>query len=556
MEKDFCWYDTETSGIDPDNDQIYQSAMVKTDSDLNVKDDSKRNLICRTRLDVVPHPKAFLTHKIDVDLLKSEGDSEFVHARKIQNEFMGSPNGTIICGYNTISFDDEMVRKMFYRSMKNPYEHEWKDGNGRFDLFHVVQAVRAFRPEILKWRTKEDGSYSMRLEHLSADNGIEHESAHDAVSDVLATIGVAKLIKERRPTLWKFCLERMNKQSNQKMLSDQRPLYHVSTLHGGVNANGTLILPLIMDRQNKNKFICLNLRHDPTALMNMSIEEIKHFLFSKKKDLAENSPIVGLLGVHVNKQPIIAAPQIDPKTQKPIYSKTVAERFNIDIEKSLGYADKFMSDPNLPKLLARIQMALVSDLKEPEDAYSQLYSGGFMDPNTNRMRSSLHNRADDGTSFAIENANVAERALSTTDAVRQYDLILRTKWLNFYDRIMNTDNFSFAELSDFVDYLEDRLYKGLNGSLTIDQFNDECKIAMMEEAYSSEDKAMIAKLKDHVETELVATVKALRDVVEANKESVLSENSTNEARQKLKTVRDRIFSNGEKKEPDSESLDP
>lgn len=540
MSKIMSWYDTETSGIDPDNDQIYQTALVKTDEDLNVIEGSTRNLLCRPRGDVVPHPKAFLTHRIDIDLLKSEGDPEFVHARKIQNEFMSNPDGTIICGYNTISFDDEMVRKTLYRTMKNSYDHEWKDGNSRFDLFKVVQAVRAFRPETLNWRQKEDGSYSMRLEHLSEDNGIIHENAHDAVSDVLATIDLAKIIKERRPKLWEFCLERMYKPNNQRLLTTQQPLYHISTMHGGVNANGTLILPLIIDRQNKNKFICLNLRHDPTALMNMSVDEIRHFMFTKRESLPENAPIMGLVGVQTNKQPIIMEPPKD-KYGKPVYSEVVLERFNLDLGTCLDNATKFMSDPNLPKLLSRIQMAMVPDLAKPKDAYSQLYTGGFMDPDTNRLRSTMHNRASDGSSFVIETALIADRAATSIDAVRQYDLMLRAKWVNFYDRIMSGDTpLSFAELKDYVDYLEEKLFVGIDGSLTVEKFNEECNLAMMEEAYTEDDKIMIAKLRDHVENELVATVKELRKIVDLNKDSILSEEQESAARNKIRLLKDRI----------------
>lgn len=542
MSRIFSFYDVESSGIDPDSDQIYQTAIVKTDEDLNVIEGSTRNLMVRPRSDVVPHPKAFLTHKIDIDLLKSEGEPEFVHARRIQNEFMGNPDGTIICGYNTIPFDDEMVRKTFYRNMKNPYDHEWKDGNSRFDVFKVVQAVRAFRPEVLNWRKKEDGSLSMRLEHLSEDNGIVHENAHDAVSDVLATIEVAKMIKERRPKLWQFCMDRMDKGSNQRLLSKQRPLYHISTMHGGINANGSLVLPLIIDRQNKNKVLCLNLRHDPTPLMNMSVDEIRYYMFTKREFLPEDAPLIGIVGVQVNKQPIIMEPPTG-KDGRPVYSDAVMERFNLDLGTCLDNAQKVLSNPNLQGVLTRIQMAMLNDKPPPQDAHSQLYSGGFMDPDTNRLRSSMHNKAPDGNSFVIESASIADRAATSTDAVRQYDLMLRSKWSNFYDRILNQDApISFAELSDYVDYLEERLFKGIEGSLTVDQFNDECNMAMMEEAYSEDDKAMIQKLRGHVENELVATFKELKSIVEENKELVVSEKSQSPAYQKLEKLRERLAS--------------
>ncbi len=36
-------------------------------------------------------------------------------------------------------------------------------------------------------------------------NGLVHEAAHDALSDVRATIALARLIKSKQPRLWDFC---------------------------------------------------------------------------------------------------------------------------------------------------------------------------------------------------------------------------------------------------------------------------------------------------------------------------------------------------------------
>ena len=115
--------------------------------------------------------------------------------------------GTVGVGYNTIRFDDEVTRFLFWRNLIDPYAREWQNQCGRWDLLDVVRTTWALRPEGIEWPRHEDGRPSFKLEHLTAANGLVHEAAHDALSDVRATIGLARLIKERQPRLWDFCLK-------------------------------------------------------------------------------------------------------------------------------------------------------------------------------------------------------------------------------------------------------------------------------------------------------------------------------------------------------------
>ena len=43
-------------------------------------------------------------------------------------------------------------------------------------------------------------------------NGISHDNAHDAMGDVLATLGMAKIIADKAPSVWKASLMTMSKQ--------------------------------------------------------------------------------------------------------------------------------------------------------------------------------------------------------------------------------------------------------------------------------------------------------------------------------------------------------
>lgn len=127
------------------------------------------------------------------------------HSRHASRPSLALP-GTIGVGYNTIRFDDEITRFMFWRNLMDPYAREWQNQCGRWDLLDVVRMAYALRPDGIVWPKKEDGSPSFKLEHLSQANGLAHEAAHDALSDVRATIALARLLRDRQPKLFEFAL--------------------------------------------------------------------------------------------------------------------------------------------------------------------------------------------------------------------------------------------------------------------------------------------------------------------------------------------------------------
>ena len=119
---------------------------------------------------------------------------EHEFAAQIERAF--AQPGTIGVGYNTIRFDDEVTRFLFWRNLIDPYAREWQNDCGRWDLLDVVRLCYALRPEGIEWPKKEDGKPSFKLEDLARANGLLHEAAHDALSDVRATIALARLIRD------------------------------------------------------------------------------------------------------------------------------------------------------------------------------------------------------------------------------------------------------------------------------------------------------------------------------------------------------------------------
>ena len=194
MTPSIFWYDYETTGTDPRRDRPLQVAGLRTDEALNIIGEPV-NLYCRPADDILPHPAACLITGIHPRTLLDQGQDEAEFFTRLHAE-LARP-GTCGAGYNSLRFDDEFTRYGLYRNFFDPYAREWQGGNSRWDLIDLVRAAYALRPEGIVW-PQQDGRVSLRLELLTQANGIDHGQAHDALSDVTATIGLARLLRERQ----------------------------------------------------------------------------------------------------------------------------------------------------------------------------------------------------------------------------------------------------------------------------------------------------------------------------------------------------------------------
>jgi len=203
--KTYLFYDIETSGLNPAFDQVLTFACIRTDLTLNEID--RQTITIRLREDIVPAPRAFLTHGLTYEELEL-GISEYEAARKI-HEILNFP-GTISLGYNSLGFDDEFLRFLFYRNLLDPYVHQYGNGCSRMDILPVTVIFRVFHPESLKW-PQRDGKPSLKLDLLTIENGFETTGrAHEAMNDVEAVLGLAKKMFQEKK-IWNYCLSFFNK---------------------------------------------------------------------------------------------------------------------------------------------------------------------------------------------------------------------------------------------------------------------------------------------------------------------------------------------------------
>lgn len=308
IQPSLLWHDYETWGVSPKVDKPSQFAGIRTDLDLNIIGEPEM-FYCQPPQDYLPHPEACLVTGITPQKAQREGLTEAEFATKI-NTLFSVPN-TCVAGYNNIRFDDEVSRYLFYRNFFDPYAREWQNGNSRWDIIDMIRACYALRPEGINWPTVErDGEQvvSFRLELLTQANGISHESAHDAMSDVYATIAMAKLIKEKQPKLYDFIFNLKNKKQVAELLNvaDMTPVVHTSSKISSMHGCTSWFAPISYHPVNKNAVICIDLAQNIEPLLSLTSEEIKERLYTRHDDLAPDEKPIPVKLIHINKCPIVA----------------------------------------------------------------------------------------------------------------------------------------------------------------------------------------------------------------------------------------------------------
>eukprot|EP01041_Mallomonas_annulata_P017506 gene17505-36014_t len=291
-----CHY-YDTFGLYPTRERRAHCGVRRTDADLNEMGEPVM-LYCQPANDYLPDAESCLLTGITPQLCLARGVPEHEFATKIE-ALLAQP-GTIGVGYNSIRFDDEVTRYLFWRNLIDPYAREWQNECGRWDIQDVVRMAYALRPDGIRWPTKPDERKpnepsavrpSFKLEDLARANGLLHEAAHDALSDVRATIALARLIRNAQPRLFEFCLSLHKKDrvaaelgfpSSQQLA---QPFLHVSGMFPPERGCLAVMWPLATHPSNKNEVLAWGLSHDRSELPGLDIATLRQRLFNKSADL-------------------------------------------------------------------------------------------------------------------------------------------------------------------------------------------------------------------------------------------------------------------------------
>lgn len=380
-ENHLLFYDYESFNISPRAGALSQFAAIKTDEDLN--EISVYNVFCAPPTDMVPEVDACLVTGITPQHAQAEGFSEYDFAGIIQKAMTSSPN-TCIIGYNNINFDDEYTRQLFYRNLKDPYGWHFRNGNTRFDLSNMTRLVYALRPDIMNWPEvdvlDEGGAVigrriSFKLEHLSAANGIVHENAHDALSDVRALIGLWRIIKAKAPDLFDTLFNLRFKYNAENIINGD-----LAGLFGYVNykfkdTNYVSLMKKLGDSyKDKSKVWAWDLRIDPTPFIGMSNSELDEVIKLPFSQLKEQ----GIQGNGMNAIKTNAVPFV---FEKSWLSGDVAERSGLSSPEMKAQVKKSLAilkeNPDFIQRLCSVYENREFGA-EPTDTDMTLYSGGFI----------------------------------------------------------------------------------------------------------------------------------------------------------------------------------
>jgi exodeoxyribonuclease I len=367
MSPSLYWYDFETTGTDPARDRAIQFAGVRTDPDLNPVEEAV-NLHCYPGDDVIPSPDAMLVTGLSMFWLKDHGLSEFDFVGRIHDAFIQP--GTCVTGFNSIRFDDEFARHMFYRNLLDPYAREWQGENSRWDIIDALRMAQALRPEGLNWPRKEDGTPSFRLEALTVANGIDHEDAHDAASDVLATVTLARKLKTAQPKLFNYLFNlRLKKHALAQLYPlGKASIIHVSSMYPAASNCLAIVLPLCSHPTNPNGIICYDLSGDPTDLIGIGPEALHRRVFTANAELDEDENRIPLKTIHVNRSPAIA----------PMSTLGPADisRLGLDLPRCEAHMHALQ---HASGIVEKIQDAFSrSEFPPTDDPDLMLYQGGFL----------------------------------------------------------------------------------------------------------------------------------------------------------------------------------
>ena len=377
MTKTFFFYDLETSGLSARDDRIMQFAGQRTDLDFNPIGDPVNELI-RLSDDTLPSPEALCVTGITPQSTIADGYSEAEFARIMVNDIF-TPD-TIAVGFNNIRFDDEFIRHFLWRNFYDPYEWAWKDGRSRWDILDVVRMTRALRPDGIQWPVTEDGKATNRLELLTKLNGVDHYKAHDALSDVMATIEVAKLIQARQPQLFSYLLKLRDKREVMGLvnLDDKRPFVYTSGRYDAEHDKTTVAFPLTAGRNGN--VVVYDLRYDPSSFIDMDQKQLADIMFASWEERkAEGFQKLPVKELQYNRAPAVAPLGV-------LEQEKGWDRIHLDLETIERHKKLLLVAPQLAENI-RTLLEGRPEFKKSPDPEAQLYDGFVGDKDKIRIES-------------------------------------------------------------------------------------------------------------------------------------------------------------------------
>ncbi len=338
------FYDFETCSSNVSYGQIIQAAAVLVNDKFQELDRFEAR--CKLSPGVVPEAMALLVNKTTPKMLKETNLSHYQMVRQMVNKFKQWKN-SIFIGYNSINFDEEFLRRTLWKNLEYPYLTN-TNGSERGDLFSLARACHLYYPDCIKTPISDKNNPVFKLEKLAPMNNIQHDEAHSAMGDVLATIEIAKLLNKKAPNVWKAGLMTTNKDKTFQLIKDEQ-LFCTDFFYYGKSV--PFVLTFVCQHPQWGYPMCFDLKADPNYYFDLSKQELKKELDKKPKVIRT---------IKHKKHPVIMNPSygVNFDNYKQLGIKKLEERAQL-IRKNKDFAKK----------IARL---LDEDASERKDLDSQL----------------------------------------------------------------------------------------------------------------------------------------------------------------------------------------
>lgn len=418
MAESLLWFDYETFGLDPARDRPAQFAGLRTDPELNPIGEPF-TLFCKPPRDYLPNPESCLITGISPRLAMAQGVPEHEFIDRILAEY--AKPGTCGVGYNSIRFDDEVTRNTLFRNLHDPFAREWQFGNSRWDLLGAVRLARALRPEGIVWPKDREGRPTLKLDHLTVANGIEHGDAHDAMGDVRATLALARLLKREQPRLYQYLWGQRAKKAVLRLVDpgSMTPFLMASTRMSSETQNLGIVVVVGRQPENPNALIIYDLRFPPEASL------------ADGGSLGEAGGAFSIL--HVNRAPALAPMTVlrpEDATRLgidvAIHLKHLAELGQLPYRKAVGY--QLLSQPFSSDGRDDVDLGLYAGFATDRDRQRLDRFRSDKDPEFLKLPDQFDDRRYRELCWRYKARNYPERL--TPDEAQEWALFCREKWIN------------------------------------------------------------------------------------------------------------------------------
>ncbi len=482
MSTTFYWHDYETFGSRPDRARPAQFAGIRTDLSFD-EIGEPLTLYCQPTDDVLPEPGACLVTGITPQMAAEQGVPEFEFIRRIHAE-LAQP-GTCGVGYNSVRFDDEVTRYTLYRNFYDPYAREWEKDNSRWDLINVMRMTYALRPDGIKWPLREDGYPSFKLVDLAKENDIPQDQAHDALSDAQATLGLARLVRQKQPRLfeWLFQLRDKNQVNRQLNLSTHQPVLYAAHFYPAKIGCTSMVMPLFRESTYKNHVLVYDLRQDPSLFLGMNEDQLHECWLAPAAEAPKDRTRLPIQSVRINQCPALAP--------LAVADASTAERIELDLEACNRHLDLIHSSRDF---IQRIHDVYHAHKKEqryaPRDVDTALYEN-LLDNDDRALFPRIRETAPE---------QLADLTLNFGDR-RFPELLFRYRARNW------SDTLSEDEKKQWEQFCHDRLHHGVEeGELTLAQYREKIAQLLQEHENNPRERDLLSELQawgDHLEQRYV-----------------------------------------------------